>query len=186
MKQAVIGVGFFVLIIGVILVVLPYVYVPRIVTEQYQNPKSSMIVSESFVLPETTTTYTTHLNANDSLNIQVAVTSGGDKAINFSVNDGTITYLNRSNAITINEDWIVPSSSNYTFVFDNSYGYSSKEVTVTVTKHWTETTYRDALTKIQLFPFESAYVGVALIAVGSGLATCGFIRKEPSKRPILK
>jgi hypothetical protein len=125
---------------------LPFVYVPKTVSESYQVPKSSVIIDQSFVVPPSTTTHTTYLNQGDSLNIQVTVTSGGNRDIDFSVNDGATTYMSYSRATTVNKDWTVPLSSNYNFVYDNSFSFiTSKDVTVQVTKQWTETAYRDML-----------------------------------------
>ena len=184
MKKAVVGIGVFFLIIGVLLIALPFVYVPKTVSEAYQDPKSSAVFDESFVVPPSTTTSTTYLNAGDSLNIQVTVTSGGNTDIDFSVNDGSTTYLSYSRATTVNKDWTVPLSSNYNFVYDNSFSIiTSKDVTVQVIKHWTETAYRDVTTNAQLLPFEFAYLGVALALVGIGLTIYGVVRKETPKAP---
>ena len=178
MKKPVVGIGVFVLIIGVLLVALPFIYVPKTVSESYQVPKSSSIVSESFVVSPSTITHITYLNQNDSLNIQVTVTSGGNRDIDFSVNDGSTTYLPHSRVTTVNENWTVPLSSNYNFVYDNSFSiFTSKDVKVDVTKYWTETAYRDVTTETQLIPFESAYIGIAAVLVGIGLATYGFVKK---------
>jgi len=184
MKKAIVGIGVFALIIGILLIALPFVYVPKTVSESYQVPKSSSIVDESFVVPPSTITHTTYLNANDSLNIQVTVTSGGNKDVNFAINDGATTYVSYSRATTVNKDWTVPLSSNYNFVYDNSFStFTSKDVTVQVTKHWTETAYRDVTTTNQLLPFEFAYLGVALALVGIGLTIFGAIKKEAPKTP---
>jgi len=154
------------------------------VTESYQVPKSSVIIDQSFVVPPSTITHTTYLNANDSLNIQVSVTSGGNRDIDFSVNDGSTTYISYSRATTVNKDWTVPLSSNYNFVYDNSFSWiTSKDVTVQVTKQWTETAYRDVTTNNQLLPFEFAYLGVALALVGIGLTIFGVVKKETLKTP---
>ena len=175
------GIGVFVLIVGVLLVSLPFVYVPRTVSEPYDDPKSSVIVDESFVVPPSSVTHTTYLNANDSLNIQVTVTSGGNQDIDFSINDGATTYLYFSRVTTVDEDWTVPLSSNYNFVYDNSFSWlTSKDVTVEVTKHWTEIAYRDVTTDVQLIPFESAYFGIVLVLVGVGLSIYGVVKKEAS------
>lgn len=180
MKKPFVAIGVFALIVGVLLIALPFVYVPKTVSEPYQVLKSSSIVSESFVVPPSTTRHTTYLNQNDSLNIQVTVTSGGNRDIDFSVNDGSTTYLSYSRVTTVNEDWTVPLSSNYNFVYDNSFSFiTSKDVTVEVTKHWTETAYRDVTTNIQLLPFEVAYLGVALVLVGIGLTIFAVAKKEP-------
>jgi hypothetical protein len=156
------------------------------VTESYQIPKSSVIIDQSFVVPPSTITHTTYLNANDSLNIQVSVTSGGNRDIDFSVNDGSTTYISYSRATTVNKDWTVPLSSNYNFVYDNSFSWiTSKDVTVQVTKQWTETAYRDVTTNNQLLPFEFAYLGVALALAGIGLTIFGVVKKETLKTPPL-
>src|SRR4030067_1853964 len=170
MKKTIVGIGVFALIIGVLLIALPFVYVPKTVSESYQVPKTSSIISESFVIPPSSITHTTYLNQGDSLNIQVTVTSGANRDIDFSVNDGSTTYLSYSRATTVNKDWTVPLSSNYNFIYHNSFSFiTSKDVTVQVTKHWTETAYRDVTTNAQLLPFEFAYLGVALALVGIGL-----------------
>jgi hypothetical protein len=184
MKKTFVGIGVFALIIGVLLISLPFVYVPKTVSESYQVPKSSVIIDQSFVVPPSTTTHTTYLNAGDSLNIQVTVTSGGNRDIDFSVNDGATTYMSYSRATTVNKDWTVPLSSNYNFVYDNSFSWiTSKDVTVQVTKHWTETAYRDVTTSNQLLPFEFAYLGVVLALVGIGLTIYGVVKKETPKSP---
>ena len=183
-KKAIVGIGVFALIIGMLSIALPYVYVPKTVSESYQVPKSSVVIDQSFVVPPSTTTHTTYLNQGDSLNIQVTVTSGGNRDIDFSVNDGTTTYLSYSRVTTVNKDWTVPLSSNYDFVYDNSFStFTSKDVTVQVTKEWTETAYRDVTTNNQLLPFEFSYLGVALALAGIGIAIFGVVKKETLKNP---
>ena len=185
MKKAVVGIGIFALIIGILLIALPFVYIPKTVSESYQDPKSSVIVNESFVVSSLSTkTGTISLNAGNSLNIRVTVTSGGNKDIDFSVSAGATTHLSYSRVTTVNKDWIVPVSSYYDFVYDNSFSwFTSKDVTVYVTKHWTETAYRDVTTSTQLLPFEFAYLGTVLALVGIGLTIYGVVKKETPKSP---
>jgi len=184
MKKAIVGTGVFALIIGVLLIALPFVYVPKTVSESYQVPKTSSIIDESFLVPPSTVTHTTYLNTEASLNIQVTVTSGGNKDIDFSVNDGSTTYLSYSRVTTVNKDWTVPLSSNYNFVYDNSFSFmTSKYVTVQVTKHWTETAYRDVTTSNQLLPFESAYLGVIAALAGIGLTIFGIVKRDTPPTP---
>jgi dipeptidase len=116
------------------------------------------------------------LNAGDSLNIQVTVTSGKD--IDFSVNDCSTTYLSYSNVTTVNKDWTVPQSSNYNFVFNSSSTFTSKDVTWQVTKHWTETAYRDVTQNVQLLPLEFSYVGIVLSLAGIGILIYGTVKKK--------
>jgi len=182
MKKAIVGIGVFVLIIGVLLIALPFVYVPKTTSQAYQVPQSSTVFDESFVVPPSTVTHTTYLNSNDSLNIQVTVTAGANKDLDFSINDGSTTYLSYSRVTTVNKDWTVPLSSNYNFVYDNSFStFTSKDVTVLVTKNWTTTAYRDVTQNVQLLPFEVSYVGVVLALAGIGLTIFGIVKKEVPK-----
>jgi hypothetical protein len=120
MKQAIVGLGIFALVIAIVLLALPFVYVTGTVSEAYDIPQSSVIVSESFSVPPGAITHPTYLNAGDSLKIQMSVTSGGNRDIDFSVNDGSATYVSYSRATSVNRDWIVPAASNYNFVYDNT------------------------------------------------------------------
>jgi len=136
--------GIFALIIGVLLITLPFVNVPKTISESYQAPKSMVLIGGfgplMDVAPTSKVTEGISLNAGDSLNIQVNVTSGKD--IDFYVNDGSTTYLAYSRVTTVNKDWTVPQSSNYNFVFNSLSTFTSKDVTWQVTKQWTETAYR--------------------------------------------
>jgi hypothetical protein len=183
MKKAIVGIGVFALIIGILLIALPFVYVPKTTSEAYQVPKSMVLIGGwgplAFVAPMSKVTETTYLNASDSLNIQVNVTSGKD--IDFSVNDGSTTYLSCSRVTTVNKDWTVPQSSNYNFVFNSLSTFTPKDVTWQVTKHWTETAYRDATQNVQLLPFEFSYVGVVLSLAGIGILIYGIVKKKLPK-----
>ena len=184
MKKVIVGIGVFVLIIGVLLIALPFDYVPKTVSQAYQVPQSSAITDESFVVPPTVVTHTVYLDAGDSLNIQVTVTAGANKDIDFSVNDGVTTYLSYTRATTVNTDWAVPQSSNYNFVYDNSFStITYKDVTVLVTKNWTTTTYRDVTQNVQLLPFEALYVGLVLALAGIGLTIYGVVKRDTPKSP---
>jgi hypothetical protein len=125
-----------------------------------------------------------YLNAGDSLNIQVNATSG--KGIDFSVNavndvnDVLATYLFYPEVTTVNKDWIVPLSSEYYFVFNSSSLFTWKDVTLLVTKQWTETANRDVSTNHQLLPFEFVYLGVVLTLVGIGLSLRWFTSRNTS------
>jgi hypothetical protein len=186
-EKAIVGIGVFALIIGILLIAFPFVYVPKTTSEAYQVPKSKVLIGAwgplAFLAPTSEITEGTYLNAGDSLNIQVNVTSG--KEIDFSVNDGSTTYLSYSRVTTVNEDWTVPQSSNYNFVFNSSSTFWVKDVTWQVTKHWTDTAYRDVTQNVQLLPFEFAYLGVALALVGLGLTIYGVVKKEIPDSPSL-
>ncbi len=183
MKKAIVGIGVFALIIGILLIALPFVYVPKTISESYQVPQSTVLIGGfgplMDVAPTSKVADGISLNAGDSLNIQVNVTSGKD--IDFSINDGSTTYLSYSNVNIVNKDWTVPQSKNYNFVFNSLSTFTSKDVTWQVTKQWTTTAYRDVTTNNQLLPFEFAYLGVALALVGVGITIFGVVKKETLK-----
>ena len=88
MKRATMAIGVFALITGILLIVLPFAYIPSHSSEAYQIPKSQVIVGGwmplAAVAPATSMAKGEYLTAGDSLNIQVNATSG--KAIDFYVN----------------------------------------------------------------------------------------------------
>ncbi len=192
MKKAIVGIGVFALIIGIVLVALPSVYVLKTTSEPYQIPKSTVIVGAWMPLapvdPTTSMAKGAYLNAGDTLNIQVNATSGKD--IDFYVNSGvkglvypysgSATELTYPNVTTINRDWIVPVSSQYSFVFNSSNLFSYKDATILVTKQWNDTAYRDVTQNVRFLPFQSAYVGVIVVLSGGAITVYGII--TPKKR----
>jgi hypothetical protein len=186
MRRPIVAAGLITLIIGIILIALPYVYVPKTVSEAYQVPKSEVIFQEwgpLIVTPAKTGGQGTYLNASDSLNIQVNATSG--KGIDFYVNavnqstaEVLATYLFYPDVTTVNKDWIVPLSSKYHFEFISSNLFTREDVSLLVTKQWTETAYRDVTTNYPLLPFEFVYLGVVLTFVGIGLSARWFYFKK--------
>ena len=178
MNKSVVGIGVFLLIIGIVLTVLPLIYVPQTTTEAYDDPKSSVVFDQPFDVPPSTTTHTAYLDENDTINIQFEVTSGGNLDINFRLNDGSTTYLDYTRITSLDEDFTVPISSNYNFVFDNSFStFTSKGVDVSITKQWTEIAYRDVTEELPLLPFEVLYVGIVLTFIGVGVAIFGAVKK---------
>lgn len=90
MNKALVTIGGFTFIIGILLTALPFVDIPSHTTQTYQIPKSEVIVDGwtpiAAVAPATSMAKGVELTAGDSLNIQVNATSG--KGINFYVNSG--------------------------------------------------------------------------------------------------
>ena len=179
MRKSVVGIGVFLLILGVVLTVLPLIYVPQTTTEAYDDPKSSVVFDQPFDVPPSTITHIAYLDENDTINIQFEVTSGGNLDINFRLNDGSITYLDTTRITSMNETFTVPISANYNFVYDNSFSsFTSKGLDVSITKQWTEIAFRDVTEELPLLPFEVIYVGLVLTFVGVGVAIFGAIKKD--------
>lgn len=185
MKKIIIAIGVFALIIGILLIALPFVYIPSHTTQAYQIPKSEVIIGEwrpiATVDPSVSMAKGANLTAGDSLNIQVNATSGKD--INFYVNSGvtglvypysgTATELTYQNVTTLNKDWTVPVSSQYSFVFNSTNLFSYKDVSIQVTKQWNDTAYRDITQNVQLLPFQVVYAGIVVALSGLAILIYG-------------
>ncbi|MCW4046628.1 MAG: hypothetical protein NWE99_03575 [Candidatus Bathyarchaeota archaeon] len=176
-------------IIGIVLIVLPYAYVPKTVYEAYRVPKSEVIIQGwrplAAIGPTKSATIGAYLNAGDLLNIQVNVTSG--KGIDFYVSAVTTgishyevitTYLFYPDVTTVDKDWMVPLTSQYDFIFNSSTLFTYEDVTLLVTKQWTETAYRDVTMRYRLLPFEFIYLGIFFAFVGIGLSALEYYFKK--------
>jgi FlaG/FlaF family flagellin (archaellin) len=178
MRKTAIGIGITILVVGLVVMTLSLVNLPQATTEPYDVPKSSSMINESFTVPPSTVTRTASLVAGDTINIQIEVTSGGAKDINFNLNNVTLTFISVSRITTYNRNWTVPSTGAYLFVYDNSFStFTSKQVTTQVTKLWTEVAYRDITKYHPLLPYEFVYLGLLLLLAGIGVIAWGFIRK---------
>ena len=188
MKKAIVVVSVFVLFIGIPLIALPFVYVPKTVIQAYQVPQSTVVTSSCVPvldygnIPVNDVTEELSLNAKDSLNIQVNATSSKD--IDFSVNDGSTTYMSYPNATLINTDWTVPQNSTYNFVFKSSNSFTSKDITWQVTKQGSETAYRDIAQNARVLPFEIFYCGVVIVLAGIALTFYGVVKLKTSKNQL--
>ena len=173
------GIGVSFLILGILLIAFTFVNVPKIISEPYSVPKSTELIAENFVFASSSTvTHTIYLNAYDNLTIQLEVTSSGNDDINFEVENGSTTYVSYTGVSDVDTEWIVPMSSNYTFVYDNSFSSISKNVTVIVTNYYTDIAYRDVTVKSELLPFEFVYLGLALTVVGIDILIFGGVKKK--------
>jgi hypothetical protein len=180
MKKAIVGIGVFVLIIGVLLVALPFDYVPKTKSEAYQVPQSTVVDLGSLPHftnnPVNTVTEGYSLNAGDSLNIQVNVTSG--IKMNLSINNGSATLLSYNNFTTLNVNWAVPQNSDYNFVFSSSSMFTYNNDSYRVTKNWNTTAYRDVTQNVPLLPFQVLYFGIGITLSGVAITMYGTILKK--------
>ena len=174
MKRLILALGISILAAGVILFALSHVYIHKTVAEEYQVPKSAVILGgwgPLIATPAKTGGQRTYLNASDLLNIQVNATLG--KGIDFYVNavnqsTGKVlaTYLFYPDVTTVNTDWVIPVSSRYNFDFSSSRLFTRDDISLLVTKQWTETAYRDVIENYSLIPSEATYFGILLVIVG--------------------
>jgi hypothetical protein len=185
-KRGIAAIGVFLVVIGSLQIGLSSIVIPR--TARFSIPvhKDTIPLCESFVLPPSTiATRTVYFAAGDVVEILTSVASGENETIDFSVNDGSITYLSYSKTNQVREEeWIVPASSNYTFVYDNSFSATTpKNITTELLKYWNETKQIDVPWNFPLLSSTYFYVGAALVLAGAGLTVYVVVRKEASKPP---
>ena len=186
MKKVILAIGISILLAGVFLSVLPYIYFPKVVAEEYQVPKSAVIFDgwgPLIVTPAKTGGKGTYLNASDSLNIQVNAASGEGidfyvNAVNQSTGEVLATYLFYPDITSVNTNWVVPLSSEYNFEFSSSSLFTRDDVSLLVTKLWTETAHRDVVENYSLVPFEAMHVGIVLVIAGIVISIYGFAMRK--------
>lgn len=169
MKKPIIGIGAFLLIIGIVTLAFTFVDSPLSITEPYQVPRSSNIIDESFTVGVAQRTST--LNESDTIHIELQVTATGNNKIDFYVQDETTTYIEESRVSIVDMNWTVPSDGTYYFVYDNSLSWiTSKNVTTRITRYWNQTNYRNIT--------QYSYVGIVLSIAGTGIIIWGFRKRD--------
>ncbi len=174
----------FLLVLGCVALLGSLVIVPFAAAEPIVLPQASYLITDSFTVPPGHTFNNKTLLDGDKLHIFVEVTNGGDLAIAFYVMDelnynlwksgeSASLQMSRTEITAFDVDWVVPYDGVWYFVYDNGAGsVSSKDLTAIITKHWTETAYREVTQFRPLIPFKysipSAIVffgGIAIIVM---------------------
>ena len=176
MKKAILAIGICVLVIGVVLVALPFVNIPTTTSEPYEVQRSSVILNENFEVGDFFwVIHSAHLEKEETVNIQVTLSKEGLGDVIFVVSEGGEEFIRQQGVdFVYNENWTVPYSADYNFRYSKTAPYGAKNVTELVTKYWTETAYMD----VPLLSFEVAYLGIALVLVGIGITAYGVVKKE--------
>ena len=186
MKKIIIALGVCILIVGILFVVLPFISIPRPFDFTVYVPKSQILLGEHFVVPPSNVTHSIFLNAGDNVSMIVSVGTDGEinasanDVIDFSVNDGSQTYLSytKISHLPYNFVWTVPNSANYSFVYDNSFSTTSKNVIVQLTKYWTDPEHHSLTLNSPLIPSAFAYVGAVVVVAGVGAIVFGVVKKS--------
>jgi hypothetical protein len=187
MRKLIVAAVIIILATGIVFCALPFVYVSVTMSEAYEVPKSETILGGWTGMAAFASfrdaAKGTGLVAGDLLNIQVNATPS--KEIDFYVNavngsNGAIlaTYLFYPDVTTLNKDWIVPLTSEYDFVFSSTNLFTYRDTTLLVTKHLTETAYRNVTTDCRLLPIEFVYLGAVLTSCGIGLSALFYFKKR--------
>ena len=189
MKKEIVGTGIFLLVVGCATLIFSLVVVPFATAEPVVLPQSSYLITGSFTVPPRYTSHNETLSNGDKLHILVEVTSGGNSGIDFYVMDepnygkwkageSASPQISRTNMTTVEEEWVVPHDGTWYFVYDNTFGSASEDVTTIVTKHWTETAYREVTEYRPLIPSEFSFVGGIVLLGGVAALVSGKIVKE--------
>ena len=190
MKGKIVGLGVFIIVVGVALLASSLIIVPFTTTEPIEVEKSSYWLNESFsVSAGTHEDRFASISSGTKLGIHFEVTSGGNLDVDFCVADDTNywkwrageiaeVYLSRSRATSLDINWTVPDSDTWHFVWDNSFSWiTTKGVTAQITRYWTETEYRDVTDYRPLIESQYAYVGIIILLVGVAVTVYGLIAK---------
>jgi hypothetical protein len=175
--------GLCILLIGALSITLPFFQVSKPLNFSVEVPKSQILLVETFTVPPSNVTHQTYLVSGQNISMLLSVKSAvsySDEVLDFSVADGTHTYLSFSKISNLPYDfvWTVPKSANYSFVYGNSFSAISKNVTVQLTAESTQVENHSLLQKGPIVPFGFVYAGVVEVAVGVGLTVFGVARKE--------
>lgn len=177
MKKAIVGIGVFLLLAGIVIFALTFVDLPYTTTEPYHVPISSDIVDESFTIGVIQRKRS--LNGSDIIHIALEVTAGGNKEIDFYVQDETATYVEKARVSVVKMNWTVPSDGTYYFIYDNSLNWlTSKNVTTRITRYWNQTSYTNTTKCYPAFSYEFSYVGFVLSLAGTGITIWGFNKRD--------
>lgn len=169
MKKQIVGIGFLLLIIGVVILAFTLVDSPFTITEPYEVPRSSTIIDESFTVGVAQRTVT--LNESDIVHIELQVTATGNNDIDFYVQNETTTCVEEARVSFVDMNWTVRSDGTYYFVYDNSLSWTtSKNVTTKITRYWNQTNYRKTA--------QYSYVGIVFSIAGTGIIVWGFRKKD--------
>jgi len=190
MEKKIVGTGIFLLVVGVATLLCSLVIVPFATADPVVLPQGSYLITESFTVPVGYTFHNKTLFEGDNLHVIVEVTSGGNLDINFYVMDepnyniwkageSASPEISRISITTYDSDWVVPYDGTWFFVYDNTFGSASKDVTTVVTKHWTETYYRQTTVYRPLIPSEFSYLSVAVLLGGVVTLIVGKTAKAP-------
>jgi|AGTN01.2.fsa_nt_gi hypothetical protein len=197
MNKTMVAVSASALVIGIILVTLPFVSVPHQTTQALLVPKSEVVVHSGWlpiaaVGPSTSMAKGADLKAGEYYNIQVNATPG--KNINFYINSGltglsfpytgTASQLSYRNVTTLNVDWVAPVSSMYAFAFNSTNLFSYRDVNISVTREWNETAFSESTQNVPLMPSWAAYAGLAIILAVPAVALYTKVTRHTTKRSV--
>ena len=135
MRRKIVVIGVTLLAIGIVAIFFSLVQIPFQEQEQYDVPKSSVLLEESLVVPVGEISRTLVLNAGDEINIYFRCTSGGNRDVDFYFRDGVNTLFSLPRATSYNDTTIILNNSTYYTVWDNSFStFTEKSVTTKITK----------------------------------------------------
>jgi len=188
MRRKIVFIGVTLLAVGIVTIILSLVQLPFQEQESYDVSQSSKLINESFILPSGgTINRTVILKEGDVINIDytdntfVEIIGGG---FNFSIRNDQNSLVISDSRNNFNGSMTIPFNASWIFVWDNSPNpmdiFTTKSewnVTATISKVWTETTYFEVTKNHTIIPAEfstiTEYIGIALILAGIGFMGLG-------------
>jgi hypothetical protein len=197
MNKTLVALSSLALIMGVLLVALPFVSVNRQITQAVVVPKSEAVVHTGWtplvaVAPAHDMAKGRDLKAGEHYNIQVNATPG--KNINFYINSGltglvfpytgTANELAYQNVTNLAFDWIAPLNSTYSFAFNSTNLFSYRDVNISVTREWNETAYSVVTRNDPILPYGAVYVGLAIVLTVPAITLYLMVTRKHTRKTV--
>jgi hypothetical protein len=183
LKKLIVSLGALFIIIGVLLVASPIIFTSTISSPYV--PDSACVIKDDFLVPlSSNVTKQASLHEGDLMGISALIFSEADPTFDLSIRSGSTTYLTFSDVTVVSQNWTVPVSQNYDFI------YTSDSTDTSYISTWVyrsnEVAYRDVTVINPLVSqFSSSIVFVAIsfgiIVVGIVLIIVGFVKGKPPK-----
>ncbi|MDH5782701.1 MAG: emp24/gp25L/p24 family protein [Candidatus Bathyarchaeota archaeon] len=190
MKRKIVGLGVFIIVVGIVLLASSLIIVPFATTKPIEVEKSNYWLNASFIVSAGTHQARDGWISNGTkLGINFEVTSGGNLDVDFFVADETNywkwragetadVYLSRSRATSLDVNWTVPYNDTWYFVWDNSFSWiTAKGMTAQIKRYWIETDSREVTDYRPLIESQYAYVSIITLLVGVAVSVYGLIAK---------
>jgi hypothetical protein len=183
MKKAIVYAGILVLIVGLVLVISPFIF-SQTRSSPYVPDSAYVINEDCDIFPSSNITKNVYLTEGDLLYITGMlhpVDSNSVAIIDFLITDDTTTYFSFTTNAIWYKNWTVPLSQNYSFIFSSSdaavltaWVYSPSEIL-----------YRDVTVYPSWFSL-FVLLGICLSIAGGVVTIVGLVKNRAhTSKPVL-
>jgi hypothetical protein len=175
MKKAVVYAGVLVFLVGLVLVISPFIF-SQTRSAPYVPDSAYVINEDCHIFPSSNITKNAFLNEGDliyMLGMMHPVDSNSVATVDFLITNGTTIYLSFTAPSIWYKNWTVPLSQNYTFIFS-----SSEEAVLTAWVYSpSEILYRDVIVYPSWFSL-FVLLGICLSLVGVVVTIVGLVKNR--------